>query len=121
MRFGRFAPGTRTGFTESARRHGDYALAGVAVAVELDGGVIRSARAAFVSVTPAPTVLDLSPALAGREATAPVPDEVAELVRSHVEPDDDIHASADYRRMLAAELTRRVLARTIHDDEEGAA
>ena len=121
VRFGRFAPGTRTGFTESARRHGDYALAGVAVAVELDGGVIRSARAAFVSVTPAPTVLDLSPALAGREATAPVPDEVAELVRSHVEPDDDIHASADYRRMLAAELTRRVLARTIHDDEEGAA
>jgi carbon-monoxide dehydrogenase medium subunit len=122
VRFGRFAPGTRTGFTESARRHGDYALAGVAVAVEVEDGVIRSARAAFVSVTPVPTVLDLSPALAGRQAGSPVPDEVAELVRSHVEPDDDIHATADYRRMLAAELTRRVLATTtIETDEEGAA
>ena len=42
-------------------------------------------------------------------------------MRDHVEPEGDIHASADYRRMLAAELTRRVLATTIHDDEEGAA
>ncbi|WP_377644225.1 FAD binding domain-containing protein [Oryzobacter terrae] len=121
VRFGRFAPGTRTGFVESARRHGDYALAGVAVALEVEGGTIRSARAAFVSVTPVPTVLDLSPVLAGRDAAAPVPDEVAELVRAHVQPEDDIHASADYRRMLAAELTRRVLVTTAHDDEEGAA
>jgi carbon-monoxide dehydrogenase medium subunit len=121
VRFGRFAPGTRTGFLESARRHGDYALAGVAVAVEVDAGSIRSARAAFVSVTPVPTVLDLSPALAGRAVGDPLPDDVADLVRDHVEPEGDIHASADYRRMLAAELTRRVLATTIHDDEEGAA
>lgn len=120
VRFGRFAPGTRTGFTESARRHGDYALAGVAVAVEVDGGTVRSARAAFVSVTPVPTVLDLSPVLAGRSTAERLPDEVVDLVRAHVEPEDDIHASADYRRMLAAELTRRVLATTI-DDEEGAA
>ena len=55
VRFGRFAPGTRTGFLESARRHGDYALAGVAVAVEVAEGVVRTARAAFVSVTPVPT------------------------------------------------------------------
>ena len=68
VRFGRFAPGTRTAFLESARRHGDYALAGVAVAVEVgDGGEVRSARASFVSVTPVPTVLDLSPR-AGRMA-----------------------------------------------------
>lgn len=121
VRFRRFSPATRTGFTESARRHGDYALAGVGVAVEVDGGVIRSARAAFVSVTPVPTVLDLSPALAGLEVGAPVPEGVTELVRAHVEPEGDIHASAEYRRMLAAELTRRVLASTVHESEEGAA
>lgn len=121
VRFGRFAPGTRTGFTESARRHGDYALAGVAVAVEVDGGTVRAARAAFVSVTPVPTVLDLSPVLAGLALGAPVPVEVADLVRGHVEPEGDIHATAEYRRMLAAELTRRVLATTVHDHEEGAA
>lgn len=121
VRFGRFAPGTRTGFTESARRHGDYALAGVAVAVEVAGGTVRSARAAFVSVTPVPTVLDLSPVLAGLALGTPVPAEVDDLVRGHVEPEDDIHATAGYRRMLAAELTRRVLATTLTDHEEGAA
>ena len=43
-------------------------------------------------------------------------------MRAHVDPEGDIHASADYRRMLAAELTRRALATaTAADDEEGAA
>jgi carbon-monoxide dehydrogenase medium subunit len=125
VRFGRFAPGTRTAFLESARRHGDYALAGVAVAVEVAEGVIRSARASFVSVTPVPTVLDLSPALAGSDAGGPlsasVADAVAELVRGHVDPETDIHASADYRRMLAAELTVRALRATGIRAVEGAA
>ena len=125
VRFGRFAPGTRTAFLESARRHGDYALAGVAVAVEVAEGVIRSARASFVSVTPVPTVLDLSPALAGSDAGGPlsafVDDAVTELVRRHVDPEADIHASADYRRMLAAELTVRALRATGIRAVEGAA
>ena len=71
-----------------------------------------------------PTVLDLTPALAGADAGAPrAPTDVVELVRAHVEPEGDIHASADYRRMLAAELTRRALADgdRLTDDEEGAA
>ena len=123
VRFGRFAPGTRSAFLESARRHGDYALAGVAVAVEVgESGEVRSARASFVSVTPVPTVLDLTPAFTGRDAVAPVPADVVELVRAHVEPEGDIHASADYRRMLVAELTLRALAAaTAARDEEGAA
>ena len=120
MRFGRFAPGTRTAFLESARRHGDYALAGVAVAVEVDAGVVRSATAAFVSVTPVPTVLDLTPVLGGHDASTPVPDEVVDAVREHVDPDTDIHASADYRRMLAAELTRRALTAAVAGAVPGA-
>jgi len=123
VRFGRLAPGTCTAFVESARRHGDYALAGVAVAVEVgEGGAVRSARASFVSVTPVPTVLDLTPALAGWNAAAPVPVDVVELVRTHVEPESDIHAGAEYRRMLVAELTlRALLAATDRRDVEGAA
>ena len=43
-------------------------------------------------------------------------------MRAHVEPEGDIHASADYRRMLVAELTLRALAAaTAARDEEGAA
>jgi carbon-monoxide dehydrogenase medium subunit len=126
VRFGRFAPGARTAFLESARRQGDYALAGVALAVEVADGVIRSARASFVSVTPVPTVLDLTPALTGWDAGAPigasVADAVAELVRGHVDPEADIHAGADYRRMLAAELTVRALVSALGEHQvEGAA
>ena len=89
-------------------------------------GVVRSARASFVSVTPVPTVLDLTPALAGSAAARPlsrsVADAVVELVRGHVDPEADIHASADYRRMLAAELTRRAVTAVLGDDSaEGAA
>jgi xanthine dehydrogenase iron-sulfur cluster and FAD-binding subunit A len=110
VRFTRFGPGTRTAFLESSRRHGDYALAGVAVAVDVADGVVVGARAGFVSVTPVPSVLDLTPVLGGRDAGAPVPDEVTDAVREFVDPEGDIHATADYRRMLAAELTRRALA-----------
>jgi carbon-monoxide dehydrogenase medium subunit len=109
VRFARFPAGTRTWFLESARRSGDYALAGVALAVSTDGDVLASARAAFVSVTPVPTVLDLTEAVAGRPVGPGVLDAVAELVADFVDPESDIHASAEYRRMLAAELTRRAL------------
>ena len=51
-----------------------------------------------------------------------VTDAVVELVRGHVDPESDIHASADYRRMLAAELTRRAVATALGTEHvEGAA
>ena len=86
----------------------------------MEDGLVRAARASFVSVTPVPTVLDLGPVLVGTEASAPVPDGVLDIVRAHVDPESDIHAGADYRRMLAAELTRRALTAT-RSSHEGAA
>ena len=107
--FGCFPAGTGTAFAEFTGRQGDYALAGVAAAVTVTGGLITAARASFVSVTPTPVVLDLSDLLAGSApgdgdwATA------AELARDHVDPETDIHASARYRSMLVGVLTTRVL------------
>lgn len=113
VRFGRFVEGTGTAFLESARRSGDYALAGVGVAVTLTDGTVSGARVSFVSVTDIPSVLDLDPHLRGVEPGSGEWDDgldaVAEAVRAHVEPESDIHASAEYRRMLAGELTRRAL------------
>jgi carbon-monoxide dehydrogenase medium subunit len=108
--FGRFPAGTGTAFAESTRRHGDYALAGVAAAVTVAGGLISSARASFVSVTPTPDVLDLSELLAGSAPEDGDWAKAAELAREHVDPDADIHASSMYRRMLVGVLTARVLA-----------
>ena len=104
-----FPPGTGTAFSESARRHGDYALAGVATAVTVSDGVVESVHASFVSVTDVPAVLDLTPIFAGRSVDTMTWDDAIDPVRDFIDPQDDIHATAEYRRMLAAELTRRTL------------
>lgn len=108
--FGRFPDGTGMAFAESTRRHGDYALAGVAAAVTVLDGLITSARASFVSVTPTPDVLDLSELLVGSAPEDCDWAKAAELAIEHVDPDTDIHASAEYRRMLVGVLIARVLA-----------
>ena len=113
VRFGRFPAGTRTAFRESARRHGDYALAGVAVAVTVENERIIAARASFVSVSDVPGVVDLSSVLAGVDPATADWSVVDEIVDAHLQPESDIHASAEYRRMLAAELTRRALAEAV--------
>jgi len=108
--FGRLPAGTGTAFAESTRRHGDYALAGVAAAVTVLDGLITAARVSFVSVTPTPGVLDLGSPLAGIAPEDADWASAAGLAREHVDPDSDIHASAGYRRMLVGVLTARVLA-----------
>ncbi len=112
IRFGTFPAGTRTAFLESARRHGDYALAGVAAALTVADGVVCRALASFVSVTDIPDVLDLTEAVAGREPAGIDWAVVDDLVQAHVCPEADIHASADYRRAVVGELTRRAFAQT---------
>ncbi len=109
VRFGRFPEGTRTAFIESARRQGDYALAGVAVALTVIDGVLDRVRASYVSVTDVPGVLELTEALRGQEPAGADWSAVDDLVQAHIAPEADIHATADYRRMLAGELTRRAL------------
>ena len=114
VRFPRFGAGTRTAFLESARRSGDYAVAGVGVAVDVSTesgeAVVTGARAAYVSVTDVPVVIDLTDAVAGQPVSSSW-GQVDELVQAGIAPEADIHASSEYRRMLASELTRRALTR----------
>jgi CO/xanthine dehydrogenase FAD-binding subunit len=95
----------RTGWAldELARRKGDYALAGVALTVTVDGdGAPVAGRAAYLSCAPTPVVVDLTPALADGG-------DVYDLVAGALSPTDDIHATGAYRRHLAATLTARVV------------
>jgi carbon-monoxide dehydrogenase medium subunit len=94
--------GCGTAFVEVARRHGDYAVCGVAALVRTDAdGAVTAAHAAYLSVAPTPLVLELTSAVAGGG--------VADAVRDQVQPEADIHASSDYRRHLAAVLTERAI------------
>ncbi|MDQ2749174.1 MAG: xanthine dehydrogenase family protein subunit M [Actinomycetota bacterium] len=102
-RFPTLGPRSGTAFVEVSRRHGDYAVCGVGALVELDAdGALTSARTAYLSVSPTPLVVDLSEAGADFAAAAA-------LARERVDPEPDIHATADYRRHLAGVLTERAL------------
>jgi carbon-monoxide dehydrogenase medium subunit len=102
-------PGTGTAFLEVARRHGDYAVCGLAAAVTVIDGAVSRAWAAYISVAPTPLVLDLTEAVRGQAGPDADWAAAGELARAQVEPEPDIHATADYRRHLAAVLTTRAL------------
>jgi carbon-monoxide dehydrogenase medium subunit len=106
-------PRTGWSFLEVARRHGDYALAGVAATVALDeAGRCRDARIALLGVAEGPVLATrAAKALAGERPTEKVFKEAAGAAAAKdIEPPGDIHASAAYRRQLVAVLTRRALA-----------
>lgn len=104
--------GSGSAFVEIARRHGDYALCGVgAVVTPGAGGGMAQVRCAYLSVSEVPLVLDLT------EVWNSSPRDAAEAARRGVDPSDDLHATADYRRQLAATLTVRAVRAAI--DEAG--
>lgn len=105
-----------TACCEVSRRHGDYAVCGIAALVQLDAEHrISHARVACLSVAPNPLVLDLTAPLAGvaADAAEPALAAAAALARGQVDPEPDIHASADYRRHLTGVLTARALREAI--------
>jgi aerobic carbon-monoxide dehydrogenase medium subunit len=108
--FPAFAPGSGSTFVEVSRRHGDYAVCGLAAVVTVADGVVTSARAGYVSVSPTPLVLDLTAAVRGSEPAGADWAAAGELSAGQVDPEPDIHASADYRRHLVRVLTARALA-----------
>ena len=98
------------GFHEFARRHGDFAIAGAAVLVEVGGdALVRRAAVALCGVATMPLRLrDAEAAVTGKKLDAAAIKAAAACARA-LEPISDIHASADYRRHLADVLTRRAL------------
>ena len=104
-------PRSGTAFREVARRHGDYAVCGVAAAVTLDAdGRLDRAAVSYISMTPTPVVVDLTDAVAGQHPDSADWDAAARLSRDSVDPEDDLHATAAYRRRLGTVLTRQALA-----------
>jgi len=108
----------RTGyaFAELARRRGDYALVGVAARVTLDRrGRCQAARITLFSVGDGPVLAAAAAAmLDGQEPSLEAMRAAADAAAQRdIDPPSDIHASAAYRRRLAAVLTRRALARAV--------
>lgn len=100
------------GFSEFSRRAGDFALAMVMVAAEIDDGVVRSARIGAGGVSDVPVRLTAAESVLTGNRWEPASwQAAAEEGMGEVEPFEDIHASAEYRRDLVAALLRRACSR----------
>jgi carbon-monoxide dehydrogenase medium subunit len=101
--------GRRTAFAEIARRAGDFALAGVAAAITVNG-TVRDVSLAALGVGPAATRLSAAEeAVRGRSLEPAVLQEAASAASAEVSPFDDVHADAEYRREAVGALVSRVL------------
>ena len=95
-------------FEEVARRFGDFALACVALSIERRGDEIVDARVAVMGVADTPLRLfKAEDALRGVRVGSRSAAEFAEIARSCVSPNTDIHVSAEYRRSLLGNLSAR--------------
>jgi carbon-monoxide dehydrogenase medium subunit len=109
-------PAAAFAIEEFARRKGDFAIAAIAVMLRRDGERCAAARLATAGVGPVPVRLREAEAVLeerglGEAAVAAAAEKAAELV----EPMSDHNASADYRRHLAAVLTRRAILKAVKD------
>lgn len=106
------APRTGCAFQEISRRHGDFALAGVAACVAVDDeGRCTSARAALLGVGDRPMLAEAVTRLLVGQTPTPdrIRDAAEDTAAQEIDPPGDIHASSDYRRRLAAVLLRRTV------------
>ncbi len=115
----------RTGSSvhEVAKRRGDFALGGVAATLTLDGqGRVERARIVCFGVGPGPVrAADAERSLVGGAATPAAFAEAGRLASAGVDPSDDIHASAAYRKRLVGVLTTRALTDALAAATERAA
>ena len=110
VRFPTAGPGTGVAFPEVARRHGDFAIVGLAVSLSLADGAISDARLAFSGVADVPVrAADVEDLLVGESPSPELFEEAARRAAADIEPPADLHGSSEYRKKIAATLVRRGL------------
>jgi carbon-monoxide dehydrogenase medium subunit len=103
-------PGTGVAFQEVARRHGDFAIVGLAASLTLTDGTISDARLAFSGVADVPVrAAEAESVLVGQQLSPELFAEAARRAAEPLDPPADLHGSSDYRKKVAATLVRRGL------------
>jgi aerobic carbon-monoxide dehydrogenase medium subunit len=103
------APAPHAVLTEFAQRQGDFAVAAAAVSADISGGVCHEGRVVLGGVGPLPVEVDAGP-LGGQPATEETWRAMGEHAARQIDPPDDTHGDAAFRRRLAATLVVRALA-----------
>jgi carbon-monoxide dehydrogenase medium subunit len=104
------------------RRAGDWAVTSAGAAVWMDGSVIADARVGLAAVGANTTGLSaISEALSGREPSEELYAQAGSIAAESCSPVTDSRGTADYKRHLADELTRRTLRRSVERIRAGEA
>ncbi|WDQ00208.1 xanthine dehydrogenase family protein subunit M [Micromonospora chalcea] len=107
-------PGCGSAYEKVERRAGDWAVVSAGAAVWLDGGVISDARVGLAAVGPNTTgIPEISAALRGQTPSESLFAQAGAIAARSCDPATDQRGSADYKRHLADELTRRTLRRAV--------
>ena len=110
VRFPAAGPGTGVSFQEVARRHGDFAIVGLAVSLVLSSDMIIDARLALAGLSDVPVrAAAAEDLLVGERPSAELFDEAARRATEDADPPADLQGSSDYRKTVAAALVRRGL------------
>ena len=119
VRFPAAGPGTGVAFLEVARRHGDFAIVGLAVSLTLADGVISDARLAFAGVSDVPVrAAEAEDLLIGERPSAELFAEAARVATAALDPPADLNGSPEYRKQIAATLVRRGLQAAADNADE---
>jgi aerobic carbon-monoxide dehydrogenase medium subunit len=103
-------PSVRATFLEVTRRHGDFALVSVAVALKMDGDTVSSARIVIGGVAEVPVrASDAEAALEGARLEDSTAADAGRLVSAALSPGSDVHATGVYRKRTAGVLTERAI------------
>jgi len=110
VRFPVAEPGTGVAFQEIARRHGDFAMVGLATSLTLTDGTITDARLAFSGIADMPVrAAEAESLLVGQQPSAELFGEAARAATAPLDPPADLHGTSEYRKKVAAALVRRGL------------
>jgi len=106
--------GGSSAYEKVERRAGDWAVVSAGAAVWLAGGVITDARVGLAAVGPNTTgIPEISDALRGRAPSEELFATAGEIAARTCDPATDQRGTADYKRHLAGELTRRTLRKAV--------
>ncbi len=110
VRFPTAGSDTGVAFQEVARRHGDFAIVGLAASLTLTDGAISDARLAFAGIADVPVrAADAEDLLAGERPSTELFEEAARRATADIDPPADLNGSSEYRKKVAATLVRRGL------------
>ena len=104
------ARGDWFGFQELSRRHGDYAVAGLAVAARFDGPLVERVQLGFLGLGATPLRARRAESLlAGKVLDAAAIEIAISALKVEIDPVGDLTSNADTKRHLAGVLLRRLL------------